>query len=64
MVTRDEAGEGISWDTGTDTYTLLSIKQMTDENLPHSTGNAPQQSVMIYMGTEPQKKSGYMSIYN
>lgn len=33
---------GRNWETGTDTYTLLilGINQITNENLPDSTGNS------------------------
>ena len=33
---------GISWETGTDIYTLLDIKQVTNKNLLYSTGNCTQ----------------------
>ena len=32
-------GGGMNWEVGTDIYTLLCIKQVTNENLLHSTGN-------------------------
>ena len=47
-------GEGISCDTGIDTYTLLYTKQTTNKDLPYTTGNSTQYSVMTYMGKEPK----------
>ena len=37
---------GMNWEIGTDTHTLLCIKQVTNENLLHSTGNSTQCSVV------------------
>ena len=34
---------------GTDTYTLLYMKQITNKDLLYSTGNSTQYSVMTYM---------------
>ena len=36
------AGGGMNWETGIDTRTLLSIKQITNKNLPDSTGDPTQ----------------------
>jgi len=38
----------MNWETGIDTYTLqiLYIKQVTNENLLHSTGNSTRCSVV------------------
>ena len=47
-------GEGIHWDTGIDTYTLLYTKQTTNKDLPYTTVNSTQYSVMTYMGKEPK----------
>ena len=44
-------GGRIKWEIGIDMYTLLCIKQITNENL-YSTGNSP---VMTYMGKESKK---------
>ena len=49
-------GEGINWEIGTDIYTLLYIKSITNKNLLYSTGNSTQRSVMDYMGKESKKK--------
>ena len=49
---------GTNWETGIDMYTLLYIKQITNRNLPHSTGNSAQYSVMASMGKESLKKVG------
>ena len=41
-----ERGGGINWEIGTDIYTLLYIKQITNKDLLYSTGNYTQYSVM------------------
>ena len=46
----------INWETGIDIYTLPHIKQITNKDLLHSTGNSTQQSVMTYTGKEPKKE--------
>ena len=48
-------GRGINWKIGIDTYTLLYINQITNQNLLYSTGNSAQYSVMAYMGKESKK---------
>ena len=40
------SGGGINWEIGIDIYTLLSIKQITNENLLYSTGNFTQCSMV------------------
>ena len=40
------AGVVVNWETGIDIYTLLCIKQVTNENLLYSTGNSTQCSVV------------------
>ena len=42
----------VNWKIGIDIYTLLilCIKQITDKNLPQSTGNSTQCSVVTYIG--------------
>ena len=42
---REEREGGMNWETGTDIYTLLCIRQVTNENALDSTGNAIQCSV-------------------
>ena len=37
---------------GTDTYTLLYIKQVTNKDLLYSTGYSTQYSIMSYMGKD------------
>ena len=39
-----DKGEGINWEVGTDIYTLLYIKQITNKNLLYSTENTTQYS--------------------
>ena len=41
-----EGRGGMNWEIETDIYTLLCIKQVTNENLLYSTGNSTQYSVM------------------
>ena len=53
---------GINWETGSDIYTLLYIKQITNKNLLYSTGNSTQYSVMTYMGTESKKEWIYVYV--
>ena len=53
---------GINWKSTTDTYTLLYIKQITNNNLLYSTGNSTQCSVMTYMGIESKKEWIYIYV--
>ena len=46
----------MDWEIGTDIYTLLCIKQITNENLLYSTGSSTQYSVMAYMGRKSPKR--------
>ena len=41
-------GGRINWEIGIDIYTLLYIKQITNKDLPYSTGNSAQHSVMTW----------------
>ena len=59
MFTRVERGPGINWEIRTDVYTLLYIKQITNNDLLYSTGNATQYSVMTYLGKESKKACIY-----
>ena len=52
----EENGGGINWETETDIYTRLYIKQMTSKDVPYNTGNSTQDSVMTYMGKEFKKE--------
>ena len=56
MATRGQAGGGINWEIGIDTYTLLYIKQITDKNLLYSMVSSAQYSVMTNMGKESKKE--------
>ena len=56
MVTKGEMGGGINWEIGIDIYTLLYIEQIPNKNLPYSTGNPTQYSVMTYMGIESKQE--------
>ena len=44
MVTKRAVEGGMIWEAGTDIYTLLCIKWITNENLRHCTGNSTQHS--------------------
>lgn len=48
MVARGWWG-GINWEMGIDIHTAM---QVTNKNLPYSTGNSSQYSVMAYKGKE------------
>ena len=52
----------MNWETGTDVYTLLYIKQTTNKDLLYSTGNSSQYSVMTYMGKELKKEWMYVKL--
>ena len=41
-----EGADGMNWEIRIDIYTLLCIKQITNENLLYSTGNSTQCSVV------------------
>ena len=38
-------GEGTDWELGMDMYILQHLKQITNKDLPHSTGNSTQYPV-------------------
>ena len=65
MLTRGKERGRINWEIGTDIYTLLYIKQITNKDLLNSTGNSTQYSVMTYIGKESKKEWIYVytSIY-
>ena len=55
-------GGGIGWEFGTDMYTLLYLKQITNKDLLYSTGNSAQYSVITYMGKESEKEWMYVYV--
>ena len=57
MVTKGEREVGI------DTYTLLYIKEVINNNLLLSTRNSTQYSVMTYMRIEPKNEWLYIYIF-
>jgi len=59
---RGERRGGMNWEIGIDVYTLLCVKQMTNENLLYSTGNSTQHSVVIQMGRKSKKEGTYVYI--
>ena len=44
-----KVGGGINWETGIDIHTRLYIKQVTNKDPLHSTGNPTRHSVTTYM---------------
>ena len=59
---RERAVGGIKWETGTDIYTLLYVKWITNKDLLHSTRNSPQYSLMTQVGKKSLKESGYVCV--
>ena len=57
-----EQPRGINWEIGINIYTLLYIEQITNKNLPYSTGNSTQYSVMTYMEKESRKEWMYVYV--
>ena len=53
-------GEGIRWETEIDIYTLLYVMQITNKDLPQSTGDSTQYSVIAYLGQEFLKENEIM----
>ena len=54
---------GINGETGIDIYTLLYIKQITNENLLYSTRNSAQFSVMPIWEKNLKKKEEWIYVY-
>ena len=52
----------MNWEFGIDIYTLLSIKEITSENLRHSTGSFTSKSVVTTWEGNP--KGRYMYVYS
>ena len=46
MDTKGKGGGGMNWEIGIDTYILLCIQSITNEDLLYSTGNYTQCSVV------------------
>ena len=42
----------VNWEVGLDIHTLIYIKYIANKNLPYSTGNHTQYSVIGYKGKE------------
>ena len=60
MVTEGEMlGGGIKWKVGSDIYTLLYTKLISNKDLLYSTEKSTQYSVMAYVGKESEKKRIY-----
>ena len=55
MVTRGQ-GKRVNWEIETDVHILVYIKQITNKDLPYSTGNSTHYSVIAYMGKESKKR--------
>ena len=56
MVIRGLSWGGINWETGTDIYMLLYVKQITYKDLLYGTENSTQYSPMTYMGMKSKKE--------
>ena len=59
MAIKEEEG-WMNWEIGAGIYTLLHIKQVTNENILYSTGNSTQYPVITYMGKEYKKEYAYV----
>ena len=62
MVNKGGREDGMNWEIGIDTYTLLCIKQVTNKDLLYSTGNSTQYSIMACTGKESKKEQIYVSV--
>ena len=62
MVTKGERGVGISQAFGTNRYTLLYIKYISNKTLLYSTGNYSQYLILTCNGKEFEKKKIYIYI--
>ena len=63
MDTKVGRGSEMNWEIGIDIYTRLCIKDITNENLPYSTGSSTQ--CLWWPEWEGNlKKRGYMCTYN
>ena len=61
MVTEGKRGRGgINWGFGTDIYTLLYIKLITNKDLLYSTGNYTQYFVITYKRKDSEKEYAYI----
>ena len=56
MFISEVLGGGIVREFGTDMYTLLYLKRITNKYLLYSTGNCAQYSVTTYLGKEFEKE--------
>ena len=53
---------GYGWEIGINIYTLLCIKQITNENLLYSPGNSTQCSVVTQMGRKSKEEGIYVYV--
>jgi len=53
----------MNWEIGIDIYTLLYIKQTSNENLPYSPGNCTRCSIVTYMGRKFKKEGIYVYMW-
>ena len=56
------AGGWINWEIGTDIYTPLYIKQITNKDLLYNTGISTQYSIMNLTGKESKKEWMYVYV--
>ena len=57
-----KGGGGMNCEIGIDIYTLVYMKQVTNENLLCNTGNSTQCSVVTQMGRESKKEWIYVQL--
>ena len=53
----------MNWETGIHIYTLLYIKQITNENLLYGPGNSALCSAVTYMGRKSEKEEAYVYVW-
>ena len=59
---REEKEGGMNWEVGTNGYTLLYIKYITNENLLYTTGSSTQRSVVTKWEGNPKERR-YMCVH-
>ena len=61
VLLKGKHGRGrIKWKVGIDMYTLLYVEQMSNKDLPCSTGKSTEYSIVTYMRKEPEKEWIYL----
>ena len=60
----DRCEEGMKWGFGISIGTLWYMEWLANRDLPYSTGNPTQLSVLVYMGGKKLKKNAWVYKYN